>query len=97
LNLIEINHVKNLFEAAGIRCTLRNALLTGIAGEIPFDQAAAQLWVLDDSQLWLAEEVLTDWRRARFTAGPAWTCAECGEWLEGQFSQCWQCGAEKPA
>jgi hypothetical protein len=97
LNLIEINHLKNLLEAAGVHCTLRNQFLTGIAGEVPFDQCAAQLWVLDDAQLWLAEEVMRDWRRARFARGPAWSCPECGEAHEGQFSQCWKCGAEKAA
>ncbi len=95
LNIIEINHLKNLFEAAGIHCTLRNQYLAGIAGEVPFDQCAAQLWVLDDAQLWLAEEIMRDWRRARFARGPAWNCAECGEPHEGQFTECWKCGAEK--
>jgi rubrerythrin len=97
VNLIEINHLKNLLEAGGVRCVLRNQLLTGIAGEVPFDQAAAQLWVLDDAELWQAEEILRDWRRARFARGPAWVCSECGERHEGQFSQCWKCGAEKAA
>ena len=96
LNLVEINHLKNLLEASGVRCLLRNELMTTLAGEVPFDQCAAQLWVLDDAELWLAEQVLNDWRRARFARGPAWACAECGEVHEGQFSQCWKCGAAKP-
>ncbi len=25
-----------------------------------------------------------------------WTCALCGEESEGQFTQCWQCGADRP-
>jgi len=32
LNLVEIHHVKNLLEASGVRCTLRNQLLAGLAG-----------------------------------------------------------------
>jgi hypothetical protein len=96
LNLIEINHVKNLLEAGGVQSVLRNQLMTTLAGEVPFDQASAQLWVLDDSQMPLAEEIFNDWRRARFKGGPAWTCFACGERHEGQFSQCWNCGAEKP-
>jgi hypothetical protein len=97
LNLIEINHVKNLLEAGGVHCVLKNQLMTTLAGEVPFDQCSAQLWVLDDSQMWLAEEILGDWRRARFKGGPPWTCSACGERHEGQFSQCWKCGAEMPA
>ena len=26
-----------------------------------------------------------------------WVCARCGERLEGQFAQCWNCGADRPA
>ena len=96
LNLIEINHVKNLLEAGGVQCVLRNQLMTTLAGEVPFDQASAQLWILDDTQMALAEEIFGEWRRNRFKGGPAWSCPACGERHEGQFSQCWKCGAEKP-
>lgn len=26
-----------------------------------------------------------------------WTCANCGEQIEGQFTECWKCGSPKPA
>ena len=97
LNLVEINHLKNLLEASGVRCVLRNALMTGLAGEVPFDQCSAQLWVLDDAALWLAEEILGEWRRKRYLRGPAWVCQACSESHEGQFSQCWKCGSERLA
>jgi len=25
-----------------------------------------------------------------------WKCAGCGEEIEGQFTECWKCGAERP-
>ena len=25
-----------------------------------------------------------------------WTCPRCGERLEGQFTDCWQCGSPRP-
>ena len=28
--------------------------------------------------------------------GPSWRCVTCGEVIEGQFSQCWRCGSERP-
>lgn len=27
---------------------------------------------------------------------PPWKCAQCGEECEGQFTQCWRCGADRP-
>ena len=32
----------------------------------------------------------------RLQAGPTWRCPRCGEEIEGQFSQCWKCAAERP-
>jgi len=47
--------------------------------------------VLDDADAARAEELL------RVPApGPEWICT-CGERLGGQFSQCWRCGADRPA
>ena len=31
------------------------------------------------------------------TASPSWTCGQCQEIHEPQFSSCWKCGASKPA
>ena len=27
---------------------------------------------------------------------PPWTCPKCGEAIEPQFTECWNCGASKP-
>jgi predicted amidophosphoribosyltransferase len=32
-----------------------------------------------------------------FRSVQSWLCPGCGETIEGQFSDCWQCGAERPA
>ena len=33
---------------------------------------------------------------AQIVADP-WTCPDCGERIEPQFTECWNCGASKPA
>lgn len=95
LNLLEIHHLKNLLEAEGIRCQIRNELLSRLAGEIPFTECAPQLWLLDDRDLQRARQVMTDFGRGAI-AGPPWLCPDCGEALEGQFGACWKCGAPRP-
>lgn len=92
LNLIEVHHLKNLLEAEGIRCHIRNELLSRLAGEIPFTECAPQLWLLDERDLERARRVVTDCGRGP-VAAPPWQCPSCGETLEGQFSACWHCGA----
>lgn len=94
LNLHEIHHLKNLLQAAGIRCHIRNEGLSTLAGEVPFIECAMQLWLDDETDRAGAEEVLARHRAARPPALPPWTCA-CGEQLEGQFAACWKCGRSR--
>lgn len=95
LNLHEIYHLKNLIEAEGIRCQIKNELLSRLAGEIPFTECAPQLWLLDERDRERALRIVGDFGRGA-AAGPAWKCPSCGETLEGQFSECWHCGAQRP-
>ena len=91
LNLHEIHHLKNLLEAEGIRCHIRNELLSRLAGEIPFTECAPELWLQDGRDLDRANQVVADCSRSAIAA-PPWQCPGCGEVLEGQFSACWHCG-----
>lgn len=95
LNLLEIYHLKNLLEAEGIRCHIKNELLSRLAGEIPFTECAPQLWLLDERDLERARRVVADLGRGALAKSP-WQCPDCGEQLEGQFSACWHCGALRP-
>jgi hypothetical protein len=92
LNLLEVHHLKNLLEAEGIRCHIKNELLSRLAGEIPFTECAPQLWLRDERDLERAKRIMTDSNRGA-VAKPPWQCPSCGEALEGQFSACWHCGA----
>jgi len=96
LNLLEIHHLKNVLEQDGIRCWVKNELLSRLAGEIPFTECAIELHLAREDDRPRAEALLEAWRRAP-PPGPAWTCGACGEQLEGQFSACWKCGAARPA
>ena len=42
LNLVEVHHLKNLLQSAGIRCSIRNEDLVRLAGEAGLDAARAQ-------------------------------------------------------
>jgi hypothetical protein len=95
LKLLDVYHLKNLLEAEGIRCQIRNELLSRLAGEIPFTECAPELWLLDARDLEPARRILADFGRAPVPRAP-WRCPDCGEALEGQFSACWRCGAARP-
>ena len=95
LNLLEIHHLKNLLEAEGVRCEIKNELLSRLAGEIPFTECAPQLCLLDERDLERAKRIVAEFGRGP-SARPPWQCPRCGEALEGQFSACWRCGAARP-
>jgi hypothetical protein len=94
LNLVELHHLKNLLESAGVRCRIHRELLSRLAGEIPFPECAAQLLVERPEDEPRAEEIVREFGRPP-QAAPSWTCARCGERLEGQFTACWSCGAAR--
>jgi hypothetical protein len=95
LNPLEIHHLKNVLEAEGIACRVRNELLSRLAGEVPFTECAMELHLVRESDRQRAEALLAVWRRPP-PPGPSWTCAACDETIEGQFGACWNCGGGRP-
>ncbi|HWA36958.1 MAG TPA: DUF2007 domain-containing protein [Burkholderiales bacterium] len=88
-NLAAAHHARNVLEVEGIRSVVRNEMLSSAMGELPPAECQVEVWVLRDGDAVRAEEVLKK--------GPsndvAWCCDGCGEQCEGQFTQCWRCGA----
>jgi hypothetical protein len=95
LNLLEVYHLKNLLAAEGIASFVKNEMLSRLAGEIPFTECAPQLCLARESDRPMAEQILAGFRRTP-VRGPDWTCRDCGEHCEGQFSDCWRCGTPRP-
>jgi len=57
------------------------------------------VWIFDDALASYADRVVIDFLRgtaANRYGHERWTCAKCGETLEGQFTECWKCGASHP-
>lgn len=91
-NLMLGQHWVNLLLQAGIACRLTGEHLHAVAGEIPVDQCGPDIWVERESDKAAAMQIIDGWADAANAGGPHWQCAVCGEWLEPQFSECWQCG-----
>ena len=90
-------HWVNLLEQAGIACRLSGVYLQGGAGEIPVDQCGPDIWIENERDRDAAMRVIDGKSDASPGMQPHWHCDACGEWLEPQFSECWQCGAARPA
>ncbi len=92
----EAHFIKGMLEAEGIRASVLGDQLYGAYGELP---VLPTVWILDDTLAAHADRLIIDFLRggaARRHAHERWTCAQCGENLEGQFTDCWKCGATRP-
>ena len=82
----------------GIEATVSGELLMGAIGEIPANSYPT-LWVVDDEDAERAQRLIAEYEARIHTSrstGKNWQCPQCGEQLEAQFAQCWNCGASKP-
>jgi hypothetical protein len=91
-SMVEIAHLRNLLESAGIACLVRNERLAGALGEIPFVECWPELWVRQPGQALRARGLIEEALQPAEAAEP-WTCPGCGESIEAQFGQCWSCGS----
>jgi hypothetical protein len=86
-----VHHARNLLENEGIRAVVKNEFLSSAMGDLPPAECQAEVWVLFEKDLQAAETVLKNAFSVKSTA--PWKCRGCGEVCEGQFTQCWRCGA----
>lgn len=91
-SVIEIAHLRNVLESAGVACEVRNDRLGGVVGEIPFVECWPELWVRNAGDALRARGLIDEALRP-VTDADAWACPGCGERIEPQFVQCWRCAA----
>jgi hypothetical protein len=79
--------------SAGFDVSVQREFASGIAGEIPVDQALPEIWIMDEERMGAARQFLADLQNLPHRR---WYCPRCGELVEGPFEQCWNCGADRP-
>lgn len=87
-NRLLVEHVKNLFEQAGIEVWLKNEFIAGGAGELAPLDTWLELWV-SDNEVNVAKALLNE--ALAKTAQADWVCHKCGERNGANFELCWQC------
>lgn len=89
--LIDASIVKGLLESKGLNPVLKGEYAWIARGETPLTQdTAPAIWVPEE-ELDEAHELIDEYENPSRYAPRA--CPSCGEILEGQFTQCWRCGA----
>ena len=95
----EAHLVKGILERYGISCEIRGESLWIARGQLPLtSETLPTIWIMDESKFDEAKELTERFNKGTLTSNSsrAWRCPECGEVVEGQFTDCWQCGASQP-
>jgi hypothetical protein len=91
-NISLLSIFQNILEGHGIRCRIKNEFLSAGVGEIPIIECWPQLCV-DDEDFPEAKRIVEEALSQKELT--AWKCESCGEELEGQFTECWNCGKSR--
>jgi len=101
---MDANFVKGLLRQQGIEAIVQGEALGGVWGTLPLGaESLPSVWV-PDGDVERARPVIEEYRRtdeanaADDAERPraTWTCPNCGEKVEEQFTQCWKCGHNRP-
>jgi len=86
---------ESILNQHGIKTVVRNAGASGAMGEVPFTEVYPELWVVNDDDYEKARGIIEDYREGPPGEGTAWKCPKCGESIEKEFTDCWNCGEQK--
>ncbi len=89
--------IEGVLQNAGIQAHVLQAGLYGAAGGIPPNECWARVVVVHEDQVEQARAVIREYLEVE--SGPdarEWTCPQCRERIEAQFTQCWNCGHDRP-
>jgi len=99
-NAVDAHMLKQLLEQEGIAAVVRGDNFVPLQGGNLFKmETRPSVWVFDDERLHRARELAGEYGRGSpqsdcMTTG--WVC-RCGEAIEEQFTECWNCGSSKPS
>lgn len=98
----ELQAVRSELDALGIPYMVKNEFASGALGELPWQEAQQEIWLVDDTWFTRASKAVNG-IKANFTSSRGskggkgeergeWVCSSCGEQNGSAFETCWQCG-----
>ena len=107
---MDAHFVKGLLEQEGIEAVVQGEALQETWSNLPLSaESLPTVHVVNDADVERAAPVIEEYRRrdqadARVGVDatevaadrPKWKCAQCGEMVEEQFTDCWHCGHPRP-
>ncbi len=96
-DITEANFVADLLNAVKIEAMVLDDDLLAIDDTTSAAEITASVWICDELKCAEARGILDAYLQKMDdkVAGDGWNCPKCGEKIEGQFIECWNCGAIK--
>jgi hypothetical protein len=96
---VDAHLVKGILAQNGIEAVVQAEGLSGILGTVQSSaEASPSLWVSDEDETRAAAALVSvrDGAAPEAAGATPWKCPNCGEEIEPQFTECWNCGATRP-
>ena len=92
----KVGLVDQLLKSEGFNTALRNWTGSNITS-IPIPDMFPNVCVLTREECVRARKIVTDYFDAQPKAMQEWLCPNCGEKVDGVFSECWACQVPREA
>jgi hypothetical protein len=104
---MEAHFLQALLEQEGITSVIQGEALEGAWGNLPISaRSLPGVWV-NEEDLAKAQPIADEYQKREdknlakpdvqeAAIGVTWKCPKCGEEVEEQFDECWNCGTERP-
>lgn len=88
-----IQRLRSELDALGIPYLVKNEYLGGAVGDIPWQEAMQEIWLIEKAWESKARAVVEALEAEQGDGVPdnQWQCPCCGESNDGGFAICWQC------
>jgi len=102
MDSVEAHYVCDLLQECGIGAVVMGENLEAALGAIPptFDTSPA-VWVRPEeaeaAKAFVAEYMEREMTKADESQSRTWQCPNCGEIIDQQFDQCWNCQTPRPS
>ncbi|MDQ3169264.1 MAG: DUF2007 domain-containing protein [Acidobacteriota bacterium] len=90
--------LRGLLEAEGIEAVVIGEFSFNVRGEAPMTtDTLPRVCVVNIEDAGRARALAVEFDRGTPAVADAvtWICSQCGETIEGQFGECWKCGASR--
>lgn len=104
---MEAHFLQGLLEQEGITSVIQGEALEGAWGTVQITpKSLPGVWV-NEEDVARAQPIADEYQQREMKSrampegeenpiGVTWKCPKCGEEVEEQFDECWNCGAERP-